>query len=283
MENMTRLDPVGSLWSKAWKIYSDRFGLLIGILLPPMVLVGLADIFKTLSPHYAIPSALATLVGYVILIPGVTGALSSLRNNTDFGNSYRAGWKLFWPILWVGVLTLLTGVGSFVMLLLPAIWIGIAMSFSNYAVIFEGKRGMSALLHSFSYVKGYWWAVFGRIFLQVAVLVICYIIVDIPFGIVGRQTGTAVGSSIVALFFTPFSLVYNYCMYENLVALKPSLAESNPTDGKTFMRIAQIVGIVVIIAIILLVVGFVVGVVKAPTRGELQNTYVPPPGSYGGQ
>jgi len=257
-----RMDSIGVLWGKAWRLYADRFGVLMGILIAPMLLLGLGNIFQVIGFPFTIAGSVVSLVGAILSIIGNAAIIYSLQNKADFAESYNNAWKFFWALLWVAVLVVLAFAGSMAMLIIPGIWLAIMLVFTNFTLVLENKKGTSALLQSYAYVKDYWWAVLGRFILLILLLFAAHIVLDIPFGIIGGSVGRTVSSAVILLFFAPFSVAYYFSMYENLAALKQDVRNGTPAGGKTFVRISQIVGVVVIL---LLLIGFVLA---AANRGS---------------
>lgn len=71
-------------------------------------------------------------------------------------------WRLFFPMLWVGILTVLISLGGFILFILPGIYLMTALSFGYLFLLEKGLRGFKAITASYALVKGMWWAVFWR-------------------------------------------------------------------------------------------------------------------------
>jgi hypothetical protein len=187
------------------------------------------------------------------------------HHKTSINESYRAGARLFWPLIWVAILECFAIFGAFVMLVIPGIWLAVGFILVNFTLVLEGKRGMNALAASREYVRGYWWATFGRLIVLTIITVGCYIIIEIPFVIVGGTIGQAMASLITLLFVAPFSIAYHYVLYQNFTMLKPTVQTMAGEHGrKTFIVAAQIVGIAFIALII-------TGVFAAGVSGRLTS------------
>jgi hypothetical protein len=66
--------------------------------------------------------------------------------------------------LWINVLTgLFTTLGT-IALLLPGIWVSVAIQFGGAILVEEGKHGMEAIKESMRLVSGRWWKTAWRIF-----------------------------------------------------------------------------------------------------------------------
>jgi hypothetical protein len=246
------LDSLGVLWRNAWRLYTDRFAVVTTIVLAPSVLLGLGDIFKYVGGlPISIAGSILLACGVLLSIVAGAATIHSLHHSTGFDESYRAGGRLLWPLILIALLMGFAVLGGFVMLIIPGVWLAIMLIFSNYVLVIEGKHGFAALTESREYVKGYWWAIFGRIILLIIVFLVAYVIVSIPFGLVGGMIGRALASTIVTLFIVPFSVAYYYTIYRNLVALKPHVQNEHASGKKTFIIIAQVVGAVFVILVLM--------------------------------
>lgn len=76
----------------------------------------------------------------------------------------KDAWKFFWPLFWIGLLQTIITIGGLILLIIPGIYLGLALSFAQYLAITENKRGLAALSASRALVKGRWWATWWRMF-----------------------------------------------------------------------------------------------------------------------
>ena len=76
----------------------------------------------------------------------------------------KKAWKLFWPMLWIGLLQAIITLGGLLLLIIPGIYLGLALHFAQYYLITENKRGLASLSASRALVKGRWWATWWRMF-----------------------------------------------------------------------------------------------------------------------
>ncbi len=76
----------------------------------------------------------------------------------------KKAWTLFVPMLWIGLLQGFITLGGLLLLIVPGIYLGLALSFSQYYLLSENKRGLASLSASRALVKGRWWATWWRMF-----------------------------------------------------------------------------------------------------------------------
>jgi hypothetical protein len=137
------------------------------------------------------------LVGIVLSMTASVGMISAVGKGTGFVESYKLGFKLFWASVWVAIMVMLTVIGGYFLLIIPGIMVAIQLALTSYILVLEGKHGMAALIQSREYLKGYWWAFFGRIALLLAVVYGIMLVIFLP---VHLLLGTAAGFVINTKF-----------------------------------------------------------------------------------
>jgi hypothetical protein len=249
------LNPVGKLFSDSWKLYKERFGVLTEIMLLPVLIMVLAEVLISLGSIFALLGVLVLILGFISLVFVSLPLISSIHNNSGVDASYRNTMGLFWPFVWLVILSALAVFGGAFMLLIPGIWLAIALAMARYTFVIEGRRGIDAMRQSKDYVKGYWWAVFGRSILIGLLFMAVVIVIELPLGallavFVGKA-GAGIIGFVLTLFYVPFSTVYVYNIFENLRTLKPELAQVKTKEGTGFLKASAIVGLVVPILLVL--------------------------------
>ena len=250
------LHSIRSLFSEAWKRYTERWSVIMEIvLLPTLVLIlGAVLIALDLGTLFRVVGGLIVFVGWIAFVYSVLPLIYSIHHGAGVDASYKATIGWFWPFVWVVILQAFAVMGAFVMLIIPGIWLGIALSFTAFIFVIEGRRGIDALRQSKDYVKGYWWAVLGRSLLLELVYLVALIVIRIPVALVGGQVAGAVASLVIVPFFVPFAIIYSYVIFENLRERKPHLAEAHTKEGTGFIKTSAIVGIVAPVLFIFLAI-----------------------------
>ena len=243
------LNSITSLFKTTWRMYKERSNVLMEILLLPALIIVLGGVLFYLGGLFTLLALPVFLVGYLFLIYSFLPLIFSIHHDTDVDTSYKATLPLFWKFVWVFILEAFIIMGAFFMLIIPGIWLSIALSFSLYLFIIEDRRGLDVLRQSRAYVKGYWWAILGRVLLVALAITIPNAIVQGIFtAIAGKSAGTLV-SVILMVIFTPFSAIFSYNLIQNLRSLKPELAGQQTKEGTGFLKASGIVGIVAPIAL----------------------------------
>lgn len=218
---MASLISVGQVIDHSFEHYQKHFKELASIALWSIpaaapwvvgrILVSPSLVTLTTSPNFGpteiVGFVLMGLGGLVMLVTGFWIGIAivlSIREQVagrrgDVQAVGQQAWKLFWPFLWVAILTTLIYVG-FMLLSAPGIALAILgqtvngfpsglaafgapliiiglgasfffilkrsieYAFVRFAVAYEDKRGMMALRTSQGLVTGRWWATFVRLF-----------------------------------------------------------------------------------------------------------------------
>lgn len=262
------MDPLGSLFNSTWRMFRERFSEYAKILAIPAVFLVLGSIILQAGFPASLFGFLFCVAGWILSVFAGSALILSIHQKTDLNASYRGGAKFFWPIIWMSILAFLAVVGGFFMLIVPGIILAVALTFRPFTLILENRRGLDGLVQSRDYVRGYWWAVFGRALLLGLCVWLVMIVIYSPFVIL---LGKAAVIIYAALMFAiiPFSTIYSYTMYRNLAALKPQIAERPSVGGKTFLMVSAIVGFIAPIVLFIVLFSFLV--ILFTQHPELKN------------
>lgn len=234
MENtLLKLAGVKSLLTDSWRLYKINFAGLLKVSVIPILAIFLISILTGLtaflvpSKTLALPIVLLLLLLLVVIIcVSIWGQVSLLSAVVKLDNggpvnvkeSFRQGWQLLSSFIWIALISVCILIPAFALLVIPGIWLAITLSFTSYALIVENKKGFEAIKASYAYVKGYWFAVAGRIIILGLIAMIPTVILTMPFD-KNSATGNII-NAIISLLVAPYASLYMYAIYKNLRALK---------------------------------------------------------------
>lgn len=174
-----------------------------------------SDVFLqngTLYTHTSGTSASGTVGLLAIAILGllgnllVTGAIFKLQLDAimdrphDLRDSYEFARHKVWSLLWLGILaTILITIG-FILLVIPGIWLLVAISVAVPALMLEGVKGFQAMKRSMQLVDKRWWATFGR-------LLVAFILYGIVVAIFGAIANAITNSMTNVTLFLLINVV----------------------------------------------------------------------------
>ena len=225
-----KLIGIKDLFRNSWNIYKKDFKKFLVIAVIFFGIIGLMMTFvgpeipefsgtgvQKIQPLFTIPwylFFLVILVASLISILGTVSLISAVKEvpkDWKVRDALKEGWSKYLSFLLVSLLTGLVVVLGFLLFIIPGIIFTIWFVFSVYTVICEDKRGFKALSRSKQLVKGYWWPIAKRI--------CAIIIITIPLSMVA-QFIPYLGQFAYIILFTPFSIIYNYLVYQNLKEIK---------------------------------------------------------------
>ncbi len=224
--NSTQLRPFGELLKAAFDSYKKNFktvAALSAVAVAPWLVfwLGTPDNQADDLSGLTFLTSIALLV-YIVASIIVTIALYYLADDKHPDKSVSGLLKLslskFIPILWISILVGLATIGGLILLIIPGIIFAIWFSLTTQAVLFEDKRGVQALKQSREYVRGRWWAVFGRIILLILVMILAAIIVAAIASILSAIVGPRADAlnDLVSIFIlTPIVTMFSYHLYRS--------------------------------------------------------------------
>ncbi len=240
-----RLDPIGILFANSWRRLRERFAVVAAIFLVPLILMGISQLLiLQQKPATLILGGIIHILSVIVSILASIALITAFGKGTDFGASYQSGVKLFWSWIWVAILAMLAVIGGLIMLIIPGIILMIQLAFASYVFVLEDKRGMASLTQSREYVKGYWWAFVGRDILLLLCLLAAYLVLFWPASLLFGGIAGGLVYGIIFLVFAPFSVSYQYEIYENLRRLKPDAALAAAKADVGFLKVSMVVGII---------------------------------------
>lgn len=234
------LDGPITLFKFGWNLLIKHWGKLLIVMIVPMVIFVVGVLFIVTG------STITTVLGVLVMITGIAFSIASVpatikiihkvtvspETLISIKEEYKFGFSVFWSFLLVSIIGGLVSAGSFTLLIIPGIFIAVCIITYKFSFIVDEKRGFSALIESFSLVRGRWWKVFGRVLFMILVVFVAYLInfglsylvgmlptvLEIIFGII-------VGFAFT-VFYSSFSYAYLYRLYV-------SLKQSRATDVST--------------------------------------------------
>lgn len=222
--------------SDTWEIFKERFGPLLliegvgaGASLASVVVPFLGAMAWTLlRPASYAPWACAS----VLALSGVLWfaswaqvamleAVLSRGRRLGVAEAYRVTWGKIVGFSWVCILWFVVTVGGLFLLVLPGLYLAVALAFAPIIYAAEGAQGLDALVLSLERVRGRWLPVCGRLIL------------------VGTATSLPSAIPVVGPFTSvvtaPFALANVAVLYLALRELPPAAPRARPWKAKVLL------------------------------------------------
>ncbi len=192
-----------------------------------------------------IATGVLALLGYLL----ATGAVFKFQLDAYLGRpadiqesfTYAFGRHRLLSLLWLGIIvTVMVGIG-FVLLIIPGVYLFVALAFAIPVLMLEGLRGMTAISRSMSLVSGRWWPTFGRLLVGL----ILYIVAIFLVGVIGSAITHGVSSVslyliingivgiVVSVFIAPFYAALVNVTYVDLRVRKEGVDHDVLLSGST--------------------------------------------------
>ena len=238
-ETGNKLPPIKELISNAWQLYKSRLKIsillqLIGLIpiIAMVVLVG-GGIFAS----DALESTALLIVAIIILIP-LIAVLILLTTSIQIAqimlfdmpveelgikSLLKKAYPKFWRFVGLSILTSLIIIGGFTLFIIPGIILMVYISFGAYFAMLDDKKAMESIRLSREYVRGYWWAVFGRAMLLMLAIFVFYIVIGIISAILDLMGLSAVSSIIsygLNIILSPLYVALAFVLFKQLKANK---------------------------------------------------------------
>lgn len=224
MTETLKLTSVKELMSETWKIYQERFLVLIGISLIPNI-IGLP--IQILTTVYEIPSHLslilfivgAILVALAIWSQGAVVLAVSGNKQVSVFEYYKQCQHKITPLFTTFVISALLIFIGLILVIIPGIIFAMWSCLAIYIVMFEDKKNFQALKESKVLIKGFTF----KVFLRWALIIILYIILTVILSMIIvdlGETAVTILTTILGILAMPFMTVYGYLMYKNLKTIK---------------------------------------------------------------
>jgi len=254
IEKPEKLKGVIQLIKESWEMYYSNLRTILYIMLVPLAFFILQSIISYAFVLIAsgqnnisivavtILSITLSLVYGVLTLLTTVAMILSIKDDLSAKEAYSRGISLFFSYLWVIVLNTLIILGGLVLLIIPGLIFIVWFMFSQYALIFEEKKGFQALKRSKELVKGRFIDVIYRVVVFTVFMIPVYFIISFSVGLIGLLISIAIGlineaafdtalvgleaasalldASLEWFFFTPFAVLYWIHIYDNLVKVK---------------------------------------------------------------
>lgn len=237
--------------------YRARFATYLAFFSVPIILAILLSglSYATMFPPFAympLLSGVKIVLSILSLFAGILAGfalLLSVREGYGAKEALVQAMRNSLPYMFVSFLVCSGLIGGSFLFLVPGLLFLAWFSFSFFAFVFEGKRGMDALLRSKQLVSGSFWKVAGRMFF----LAILLLMLTVPLAILGRYVGHW-GNLVLEVFtllLTPVMLLYSLFLFRDLVRIQGSATSAvSKTSFKTLVWFSVLLGTPFIVGMI---------------------------------
>ena len=220
-----------SLYTKNWRRFVP---FMVLIFLPTLILSALGTISLYLSLYLPSSTTASNIIILVVFAASmvfaiwVTIALTKALNSAllsqpgEWKETFLSSSNLIWPAILTSFLVTLSVLGGTLLFIIPGIIFAVWYSFTSYAVIFEGAKGLNAMRASKALVVGRWWPMLWRLAVATVVFgflssvfssILAYIVKMLPLPVFIQSASASVLTALVSAIIAPLSIlpVRVYC------------------------------------------------------------------------
>jgi hypothetical protein len=177
-----------------------------------------------------------------------TGAVFKLQLDAYLGRPHEiresleyafAGHRLL-SLLWVGIIATVMIVVGLILIIVPGIYLFVALSVAVPVLMLEGQRGMAAISRSMSLVSGRWWPTLGRLIVGLILYIVAVFVIGAIAGAIAHSTTNAtlflvingaVGA-LISILLAPFFAAIINVTYIDLRVRKEGVDHGTLVSGE---------------------------------------------------
>ena len=226
-----------------WDMFVQNWKKLVPVAIIPSVATYLGTVFFSFGNiFFSILGIISVIAGVVLSIAAIAAMVKAVERlsidptaQISIKEYYKIGFNYFWSIIVVGIISGLVSIGGFVLLIIPGIIVSVFVAFYNYALIIDGKKGLSAFIESYQLVRGRWLAIFGRAMLVGLVGLLVTLIAGIIVSLFGGKEAPVAISGLVDILsraiISPISVIFIYKVYSALKAVRQQDIDTKKFKG----------------------------------------------------
>lgn len=237
---------LGSVLKEAWTIFLDNFKSILIITLIFAIPLGFIEVYYFPSEEQLFEFGLKHFFFYGFVVPLLLGFISVLSilsivfitEKTLHSEKINYKKALYLSFMkWVdaiktdfvaSVIFLL----AMVLLIIPAVIVGVYMALSTQVVALRNKDGMAALRYSESLIKGRWWKIFGYFMIFYFFSIVPSVVLEMILELFSKSLVVQLVSYIVEdILYSLFVIIPSTIIFLNLDHKKNPQEQENITSG----------------------------------------------------
>jgi hypothetical protein len=261
-----------SLFKSSWIFFWKNWKTLVPIVILPIASFSLGQILVLFGNSILFIFVLVLFaIGMILSVasqPAIIDAIHKLHNGIAaivLVDQYKLGFKMFWSVIFLGILQALILFGASVLFIIPAFIVGIYLVMYMYTLVLDKKKGLQSLTESYSLITGRWFDVLGRllfvglVYIGFAIVVagVSFVISTI-FGFKSNSIPQAVLSVILNLILGgamgTLVAVYLYKVYSSLKSTRKT--DINVLSFKKWLIAFSVLGLIAMVAIFVAAIVF---------------------------
>jgi hypothetical protein len=193
---------IGQVLDQGFKLFKESFaGVWLFALIVGVISIPFNSISSSLSPDavqtgafgagfavFMVVAFLVYVIGTIVLYGAITSRIGAIANGSPItaGEALNIGFRRGPAYFGTSVLLGLIVFVGLLLLIIPGIWLGVALFLGTIAVIIDRKGPVESLQYSWEIVKGNWWR-------TAITMTIIGLIVGVVYVLIGTVVGLLIG------------------------------------------------------------------------------------------
>lgn len=218
------------LFKNSLAIVSANLFLFLSILLIPIIVSFVTALFAPnkatgiMVTSESIIYIVLTFI-YVILSILMTVALILAINDNSITakDAYKRAMPYFWRYIGLSLLMSFIMMIGFLLFIIPGIILSVWFAFATYVLVLENAGIVDSLKKSREYVRGKWWAIFGRLIAMSVIIFLLAMVISMIAAFMPEHAITEAFVAALTVLLAPIAMAYMYLLY-NEVKGAPAVA-----------------------------------------------------------
>jgi hypothetical protein len=230
------MNPLAGVLGESWQLYRTyaRHLLTISVIVYVVAAVVAAVLELTGGLFGTLLGFLVTIVAAFLLTAALVKAVQDVRDgrvDLSVGQTLSAATPLIGP---VAIAAILAGIGITIglfLLIIPGLLLITIWCLIVPAIVVEGTGPLDSFGRSLQLVRGYFWNVFGILFMVFLILIAADIVLSLIFGALPHFLGHFLSSVVDGTLVAPFMAVVTTLMYFRLSGVPVSTGAATGPSG----------------------------------------------------
>lgn len=158
-----------------------------------------------------------SVVGFVLNILMGIAIVKALDNRAlTIKGAYSAALPFFLPYIGLTIVSGLVLMVGFILFIVPGIILSVWFAFAFLVLVLENTGIIDSMKRSREYVRGRWWAVFGRLMFMTLVAILWSILVGIVSTMLPGVILSGIMEIVLMVLIAPVVFAYIYLMYQDV-------------------------------------------------------------------
>lgn len=221
------------LFKNSLAIVNANLFLFLSILLIPIIVSFLTALFApnkatgVMVTSESIVYVVLMLIYVVLNILMTVALILALKDNSITAKeAYRRAMPYFWRYIGLSLLMSIILMVGFILLIIPGIILSVWFVFATFVLVLENGAIVDSLKKSREYVRGKWWAIFGRLIAMSVFIILLGMLISMITVFLPNHAITEAFVTALTVLLAPIAMAYMYLLYNEVKGVSSVSSEA---------------------------------------------------------